>query len=175
MKSIVINTGHQFGFWSVIGPEVRQKRLMLSVRCKCGWESLVSKDALLHSKSKGCISCTRAKQATGEQSPSWKGGRQVDENGYVLIYQPEHPRSKTNGYIREHTIVMETVLGRLLTKTESVHHKNGERADNRPENLELWSTSQPFGQRVEDKVKWAKEILEKYEPEYLNSNRRTTS
>ncbi|WP_399552356.1 HNH endonuclease [uncultured Microbacterium sp.] len=57
---------------------------------------------------------------------------------------------------------MESMIGRPLTRTETVHHINGVRTDNRPENLELWSTSHPYGQRVSDKVAWAREILEKY-------------
>lgn len=65
--------------------------------------------------------------------------------------------------IPEHRIVMEKYLGRKLEKGETVHHKNGVRDDNRIENLELWSTSHPYGQRVEDKIAWAYEILYKYE------------
>jgi len=58
---------------------------------------------------------------------------------------------------------MEQHLGRALLPEESVHHINGVRHDNRLENLELWSSSHPAGQRVSDKVAWAREILALYE------------
>lgn len=57
---------------------------------------------------------------------------------------------------------MEQVLGRPLLSTENVHHINGVRHDNRRENLELWVTSQPRGQRVPDLLAWAHEIIERY-------------
>lgn len=75
--------------------------------------------------------------------------------GYIKIKNREHPNSdKKRGCISEHSFVMSQYLGRPLTTKETVHHKNGIRDDNRIENLELWDSKHPPGQRVEDKIKF---------------------
>ncbi len=78
-----------------------------------------------------------------------------------------HPSAYKSGQILEHRFVMEQTIGRYLLPWETVHHLNGKRDDNRPENLELWVTRHPRGQRVEDHVEHALAILQAYRPELL--------
>lgn len=80
---------------------------------------------------------TSARQA-GPQNPNWKGGRSVASNGYMLINVGKaHHLADVRGYAYEHRIVAELKIGRRLLPGEQVHHKNENKQDNNPGNLEV--------------------------------------
>ena len=118
--------------------------------CKCGKPMLRGQ--------KRCADCAATKAEIHRE----RGGVQRPD-GYVHVRYPEHGRAGVSGYVLEHIYVMEQMLGRALTADETVHHKNGVRHDNRPENLELWASNHPSGQRVTDLLEWARAIIAKYE------------
>ena len=106
--------------------------------------------------------CANCRSAAGTLNGHWKGGRTRHKAGYIMTRAPGHPRAGQGSYVFEHILVMEEMLGRYLLPDESVHHRNGVRDDNRPENLELWTRPQPTGIRASDAVRWAREILARY-------------
>ncbi len=91
--------------------------------------------------------CKRMKLTTqrrgpraGEKHPDWRGGR-VEIKGYLFVYCPDHPSVKYGRYVAEHRLVMEQCIGRYLEPTEVVHHKDGNKLNNDPTNLELFASN----------------------------------
>lgn len=129
--------------------------------CDCGKECFVGTGTLRSNKQKSCGCFSGNRVGNGRVGHDLK-----TKDGYILKYLPSHPARKRN-YVFEHRIVMESVIGRYLLKEETVHHKNGVKDDNRPENLELWASNHSSGQRVSDMIEHAINILKTYKPELL--------
>lgn len=99
-------------------------------------------------------------------------------HGYWVIPVPKALRWFVGGATRigEHRLVMARHLGRALRRDEVVHHRNGNRTDYRIENLELWLTAHPKGQRVEDVVTFSIQMLARFAPEIgARATRRTAA
>jgi hypothetical protein len=128
-------------------PACRAKSL-----CECG-----------RTKQVASSTCAECRSEAGPANSNWRGGRTRHNAGYLMIHVPGHPRAAKSPYVFEHILVAEAMLGRYLAPGETVHHRNGVRDDNRPENLELWTRPQPPGIRARDAIAWAREILERYE------------
>jgi hypothetical protein len=125
--------------------------------------------------SKGLCKTHRDRQAEhgdplAEVPINTPAGEGYVSHGYWHIPVPPELRHLTNGDTPypEHRFVMAAYLGRALNPDEVIHHRNGDKLDNRIENLELWSTYQPKGQRIADKVAYALEIIRRY-PEHVCS------
>lgn len=77
----------------------------------------------------------RSYSKRGEKASNWNGGRMKTKKGYVLLLIPGHHRAEKTGYVFEHIVVWENANHSLLKDGYCVHHKNGVKDDNRPENL----------------------------------------
>lgn len=142
MTNLIDETGNRYGHWTVIKRAKNKGRCTAWLcQCDCGNEGVVRGCDLRNGRSKSC--------RQGPCHPLWKGGK-FTKRGYVMTLKRGHPNSAETGYVQEHVFVMAEHLGRALRAGETVHHINGIRADNRIENLELWASNHPAGQRVSD-------------------------
>ncbi len=87
----------------------------------------------------------------GEKGPNWKGGEYTNDQGYIMIRKPNHPKATSNGYIRKHRMIMENFLGRILASDEIVHHINGDLKDNSIKNLQVISQSFHMSQHYKER------------------------
>lgn len=79
----------------------------------------------------------------GSLNASFTGGTRIDSKGYVRVLMHEHPNADAQGYVKEHILVMSQILGRPLdTSVEMVHHKDENKLNNDPDNLELMTKSE---------------------------------
>lgn len=128
---------------------------------RCGGPIMARRrpDGSLRTPPKSQRYCSQSCQVSSQPRQKNNGVGFIDKWGYRVLI-------RDGRQIPEHRFIMEFILGRSLFAEETVHHKNGVRTDNRPNNLELWSSRHGKGQRVEDKIDFCVDFLKQY-PEFL--------
>ena len=139
--------GKIFGRLKVVGfsrKDTKYRKYWLC-KCECGNEVITREESLVsgHTKSCGCLQkeiishVNRGK--VGDKHRNWKGGR-ITRCGYTMMLYKNHPRADLWGYVCEHVLIAEKILGEYIPRGHVIHHINGIKDDNRPENL-MWFKS----------------------------------
>lgn len=101
----------------------------------------------------------RSELMNGSGNYNWKGGKYKDKEGYVYIKNRKHPFCNAKGYVFEHRLVVEKIIGRYLNSEEIVHHKNFVKDDNRPRNLMAFVNNAVHKRLEKGKVISSKDII----------------
>lgn len=117
--------------WTVDGWRIGRIAAALGMSKQAVWDAMERNGIERHPKH----SCP------GDVNPAWKGGRYLDDDGYVMVYAPDHPHCDAANRVREHRLVMESQIGRYLLPAEVVDHIDGNPSNNDPTNLRLFASN----------------------------------
>lgn len=156
--TMIDETGNRYGRLTVLSLAHKKRQTAhWKCQCDCGKIVVVAGYSLRSGKTQSCgclhreISSARTKHMVGElhpcwgkrgpECPNWRSGRYIDRGGYVRALSHGHPRADAGNYVMEHILVMEKMLGHPVPDGAVIHHCNGDKTDNRPYNLRLFSSS----------------------------------
>ena len=123
--------GERFGRLVVVEKSHSDNGVYWRCKCDCGGEKNVKTGTLNggNVNSCGCLYVESHDRGKGEDNPSWRGGRYINDGGYQMVASTIHPRRQANGYIREHIAIVDNILGKPMPDGVQVHHY-GEKYDN---------------------------------------------
>lgn len=148
-KELGIAIGTVYKYLKKYGIETRDQKTTFTMK---GRKLTKEQCEKLSIRNKGKILTTETKNKIAEaHKVGGIGHKKKRSDGYLAIYFPDHPKSTTDGYIMEHILVMECLIGRHLKEDEVVHHVNGKRQDNRKENLKLMTKSEHMSYHMKER------------------------
>ena len=139
-KDLKISVGSVHNYCKKYGIPTRDQKETFNFKGRKHTEAVKLNSSRVHKGKK--VSEESKKKQSASMKKGGIGHKKKRHDGYIAIYFPDHPKSTDGGYIMEHILVMEALIGRHLEQNECVHHKNGIKHDNRKENLVLMTNSE---------------------------------